>query len=110
MKKNNNTVEIVFHRETYDICDIQLAHHNISDKCMLLLDIKGDDLLVRLVCNDELIINDISKEFLYLLSQYRVRRILANENRLIRDLIVEQAFKPIANLEERVNELYNTSI
>lgn len=43
--------------------------------------------------------------FLYVLSDQQIKSKLLKQNGKLRDLIVEHAFKPLENLEEKLDEI-----
>lgn len=48
---------------------------------------------------------EILDKFLYILSDQQIKSKLLKENGKLRDLIVEHAFKPLQNLEEKLDEI-----
>lgn len=97
---------IKFSKKIYSSNEILKAHHHISDLVMMNIrdtkdDFQCDFKIISTQYNQE----EITQKFHYLLSREQVKRILAEENRKIRDLIVQQAFKPIENLSQVIDEL-----
>ncbi|RAX54012.1 hypothetical protein CCY99_04835 [Helicobacter sp. 16-1353] len=106
-KLESNKILIDLDADIYSTEDVILAHHRISNECILLLStsnkMSNATLHIVLECHDK--IDNIAKDFFYFLSQQQTKRILSKQNQKIRDLIVEQAFKPIADLQRVVDEL-----
>ena len=89
----NDNIQILLDKNLYKLEDIINANNSIADKCSMKIDE-----------NDKAyIVNIVSKIFFYKLSDFITRRNLLEENKNIRDLIVENAFKPIENLKDKLN-------
>lgn len=104
MEKNEFLIN--FSKKIYSLSEILKAHHYISDLAMMNVQDEESDFqcnfkIVSTQYNQE----EIMQKFYYLLSREQIKRILAEENKKIRELIVQQAFKPIENLSQVVDEL-----
>jgi len=114
MKANNKmnytvkdkTINVVLSEDVYSVNDIFLAQSFLSDKCVMDVNQNNQNIEIELnVKNNDVDVEALVKDFYFYLSEQKVRNVLLEENGKIRDLIVEQAFKPIANLKDRVDEL-----
>lgn len=98
----DKNIFLKFNKSLYNIEDIELAHNSISNKCSMVIDEDKEYYKINVLCNDDA--EDILKLFLYKISEYKTRNRLLNQSKYIRDLIVENAFKPIENLEDKIDE------
>ena len=57
------------------------------------------------ICSHSKNPKEILDRFLYILSDQQIKSKLLKENGKLRDLIVEHAFKPLENLEEKLDEI-----
>lgn len=95
---------IKFDKNIYDLSDIKRTYDLLKDKCVVVLSDDKNCIKAQISClNVEP--KAILEKFLYTLSNQQIKSQLLKENGKLRDLIVEHAFKPLSNLEERANEL-----
>lgn len=94
-------VHIHYKKIEFELYDnvILKAHYHISDKCSIRINNTLDDGVEIILTSDVLSDHELEKMFNYYLSQEKIKAILYNENHRIKELIVEQAFKPINNLK-----------
>ena len=99
--------EIKLDSQLYNAVDLQNVEYQLSSKSILKFSLSSDKstFLIILQANSNSNINELVSEFFYCLAEQQVRSNLQKENSKIRELIVEQAFSPIANLEDRTSEL-----
>jgi His-Xaa-Ser system protein HxsD len=95
-------IQFKLSKKLYNMDDIMAAQHSISDRCTMILDEDNKYYLINLTSTESP--DSIHQLFLYKLSDFVIRSNLLKENKHIRDLIVENAFKPIENLEEKLHE------
>lgn len=103
---NKKTFTIELDKKIYGLDEIIKAHHYISDLAMMNIQEHGDFFHCKFeitAINSD--IDNFIKKFYYQLSREQVKKMFAKENKNIRDLIVQQAFKPIANLMQAIDEL-----
>lgn len=97
---------VKFSKKIYGSNEILKAHHHISDLVMMnIRDTETDFQCDFKIISTQYSQEEITEKFYYLLSREQIKRILADENKKIRDLIVQQAFKPIENLSQVIDEL-----
>ena len=87
---------------TYNIEEINLAYNEMSDRCTVFVD--KDDELYSITIRSKEKLDVIYLDFMYQLSEQQTRSILLKHNAKIRDLIVEQAFKPLSSIKEALND------
>lgn len=112
-EKLENTVKFIddcayinLEESVYSSDDIFLAQSLISNDCVMKLEKPDNKFRIQLtLTNKNINAEDLVKRFLFHISEQHVRSILLKESGYVRDLIVEQAFKPIENLRSRINEL-----
>lgn len=97
----NDNIQILLDKNLYKLEDIINANNSIADKCSMKIDENDKAYIVNIV--SDIVPEEITKIFFYKLSDFITRRNLLEENKYIRDLIVENAFKPIENLKDKLN-------
>lgn len=65
----------------------------------------GESLLKIDICSHAKNPKETLDRFLYILSDQQIKSKLLKQNGKLRDLIVEHAFKPLENLEEKLDEI-----
>lgn len=98
----NDVLTIKLPISTYNIEEINLAYNEMSDRCTVFVD--KDDELYSITIRSKEKLDVIYLDFMYQLSEQQTRSILLKHNAKIRDLIVEQAFKPLSNIKEALND------
>lgn len=102
--KNDTNFIVEFDKNIYDIEDIKSAYDLLKNRCTILLSDSVHSIKAEIQCHN-ISSKKMLDEFLYTLSNQQIKSQLLKNNAKLRDLIVEQAFKPLKDLEERVNEL-----
>lgn len=100
---NDDTIIINFDKKFYEIGDIQNACNLVKDKCVSLVSENGDK--IKLEIRSHIDTKQMLDEFLYVLSNQQIKSRLLKENGKLRDLIVEHAFKPLKDLEDKRDEI-----
>ena len=72
-----------------------MHHNNWGGNSLLKIDISPHDKKPK----------ETLDRFLYILSDQQIKSRLLRQNGKLRDLIVEHAFKPLENLEEKLDEI-----
>ena len=101
--KSDGSIVIDFDKEIYELDEIKYTYNLLKDKCSMIISDNGDKIRVEIRPNIEP--KEMFNTFLSVLSNQQIRSQLLKENGKIRDLIVEHAFKPLENLENKLNEI-----
>ena len=101
--KSDGSIVIDFDKEIYELDEIKYAYNLLKDKCSMIISDNGDKIRVEIRPNIES--KEMFDTFLSVLSNQQIRSQLLKENGKIRDLIVEHAFKPLENLENKLDEI-----
>lgn len=108
---NSQSITLELDSNFYDVDDIKSAYNLIKDECVMIIKkVGGGDSLLKIdICPHAKPPKEILDRFLYILSDQQIKSKLSKENGKLRDLIVEHAFKPLENLEEKLDEIQDFS-